>query len=179
MSEAVCILHDEELYPYGIFTDESELIYKYDNFDKRIKKFTKEDLVVSKIEYFDTFNVDGVQKVICSYGDYVNKVRNQSINATHDNIQNNILIFVFDFDEITNKPRIIGVFKNVDNLIEQYKIFSEKANIDLDVLQFHAIKTPLNEYRAGGFITLTTCGGMLDRVEDDELKELFNSKERE
>lgn len=176
MSEAVCILHDEELYPYGIFTDESELIYKYDNFDKRIKRFTKEDLEVSKIEYFDTFNVDGVQKVICSYGDYVNKVRNQSIKATHDNIQNNILIFVFDFDEITNKPRIIGVFKNVDNLIEQYKIFSEKANIDLDVLQFHAIKTPLNEYRAGGFITLTTCGGMLDRMEDDELKELFNSK---
>ncbi|MGI2256838.1 hypothetical protein [Staphylococcus cohnii] len=176
MSESVCILHDEELYPYGIFTDESELIYKYDNFDKRIKRFTKEDLEVSKIEYFDTFNVDGVQKVICSYGDYVNKVRNQSIKATHDNIQNNILIFVFDFDEITNKPRIIGVFKNVDNLIEQYKIFSEKANIDLDVLQFHAIKTPLNEYRAGGFITLTTCGGMLDRMEDDELKELFNSK---
>ncbi|MGW8041257.1 hypothetical protein ACWEX2_13625 [Staphylococcus xylosus] len=176
MSESVCILHDEELYPYGIFTDESELIYKYDNFNKRIKRFTKEDLEVSKIEYFDTFNVDGVQKVICSYGDYVNKVRNQSIKATHDNIQNNILIFVFDFDEITNKPRIIGVFKNVDNLIEQYKIFSEKANIDLDVLQFHAIKTPLNEYRAGGFITLTTCGGMLDRMEDDELKELFNSK---
>lgn len=179
MSETVCILHDEELYPYGIFTNESELIYKYDNFDKRIKKFSKDDLEVSTIEYFDNFNVDGVQKVICSYGDYVNKKRKQSNNETQDNIQNNILIFIFDFDEITNKPRIIGVFKNVETLIEKYKIFSKETNIDLDALQFHAIKTPLNEYRAGGFITLTTCGGMLDRMEEDELKELFNSKEKE
>ncbi|MBP0685463.1 hypothetical protein J8J21_20685, partial [Mycobacterium tuberculosis] len=96
MNEEIYLLHDKDSFPYGIFTDINMLINKYDNFDKRIKKFNKDDLYVSIINCFDAFKVNGIAKNIDNYGNFVNENRyNYRIKESYS-AENNVLILVFD-----------------------------------------------------------------------------------
>ncbi|WP_436949321.1 hypothetical protein [Staphylococcus shinii] len=163
MSEKIYVLHDKNKnsFPVGLFTDESQLIKKYDNFDKRIKKFSKDDLLVSIIDSFNTFNIEGLQKVVGSYDDYVNEIRSDLVDKVYYQFQNNNLILILDYDEITHKPIIMGAYQDKNKLIEHYKIMEKESKINLESLLYFEFETPLNQYSAKSFIHLTISGGML------------------
>lgn len=174
MNEEIYLLHDKNSFPYGIFTDINMLINKYDNFDKRIKKFNKDDLYVSIINSFDAFKVNGIAKNIDNYGNFVNENRyNYRIKESYS-AENNVLILVFDFDENSKEHCFIGAYNNLNTLIEHYNKLAKESNVDVEELQYLAFEKPINKISVNGLIPLTFEGGMLSAI---CLEELFDFKE--
>ena len=164
MNEEIYLLHDKNSFPYGIFTDINMLINKYDNFDKRIKKFNKDDLYVSIINCFDAFKVNGIAKNIDNYGDFVNENRyNYRIKESYS-AENNVLILVFDFDENSKEYCFIGAYNNLNTLIEHYNKLAKESNVDVEELQYLAFGKPINKISVNGLIPLTFEGGMLSAI---------------
>ncbi|MCC3753148.1 hypothetical protein LLE89_05645, partial [Staphylococcus epidermidis] len=147
---------------------------KYDNFDKRIKKFNKDDLYVSIINCFDAFKVNGIAKNIDNYGNFVNENRyNYRIKESYS-AENNVLILVFDFDENSKEHCFIGAYNNLNTLIEHYNKLAKESNVDVEELQYLAFEKPINKISVNGLIPLTFEGGMLSAI---CLEELFDFKE--
>lgn len=164
MNEKIYLLHDKNSFPYGIFTNVNKLIDKYDNFDKRIKKFSKDDLYVSIIDCFNAFRINGIQKTIGSYYDFVNENRNRVRSEENYYFKNDNLILVFDFDEVYKYWSYLGAYFNLDTLIEHYNSMKTNPNVDVKELQFASFNTSLNKYSASGLISLSFEGGMLDTI---------------
>ncbi|HGZ6253691.1 TPA: hypothetical protein ACOFQG_002786, partial [Staphylococcus aureus] len=138
-------------------------------FDKRIKKFNKEDLYVSIINCFDTFKVNGIAKNIDNYDNFVIENRyNYRIKESYS-AENNVLILVFDFDENSKEHCFIGAYNNLDTLIEHYNKLAKESNVDVKELQYLAFENPINKISVNGLIPLTFEGGMLTAICSEEL----------
>lgn len=178
MNEEIYLLHDKNSFPYGVFTDINMLINKYDNFDKRIKKFNKDDLYVSIINCFDAFKVNGIAKNTDNYGSFVNENRyNYRIKESYS-AENNVLILVFDFDENSKEHCFIGTYNNLNTLIEHYNKLAKESNVDVEELQYLAFEKPINKISVNGLIPLTFEGGMLSAICVEEIinfKEVLNN----
>lgn len=171
MSEKIYVLHDKNnnLLPVGLFTDENQLIKKYDKFDKRIKKFSKDDLLVSIIDSFNTFNVEGLQKVVGTYDDYVNEIRSDLVDKANYNLPKDNLVLILDYDE-NNEPIIMGAYQDKHKLIEDCKNIVKNDSVNLESLLYFEFEIPLNQYSAESFIQFIISGGMLSGLLEENLQ---------